>query len=92
MTAAPRVGILPGASLHEELAFFEDAGIPPAEVLLTATSRAARFVDPNAAWGVVEEGHPADLLVVSGDPTVSVRALGQIRHVVKEGWLIERLP
>jgi imidazolonepropionase-like amidohydrolase len=89
---SPIVGIVPGASLHEELRFLEDAGIPSAQVLLMATARAARLVEPEPDFGTIAAGHRADLLVIDGDPTTSVRVLGNIVHVIAQGRLIERHP
>jgi imidazolonepropionase-like amidohydrolase len=87
---SPIVGIVPGASLHEELCFLEDAGIPPAQVLLAATARAAQLVADAPEFGTIAAGQRADLLLVDGDPTTSVRALDRIVHVMARGRFIER--
>jgi imidazolonepropionase-like amidohydrolase len=51
--------------------------------LTAATSTAAELVGVEA--GVVAEGRPADLLLLSGDAGADVRALRDPRVVIKAG-------
>ena len=66
------------------------AGIPPADVLLGATSRAAKFFHPSADYGTIEPGKIADLVVVAGDPLVDIAATSRIMHVLQRGRLVTR--
>ncbi|MBI5947763.1 MAG: amidohydrolase family protein [Chloroflexi bacterium] len=62
----------------------EYAKIPPIDVLKLATSTAAQRLGlPDR--GVLAEGRLADVLVVEGDPTRDLAALGRVRMVFKGG-------
>jgi imidazolonepropionase-like amidohydrolase len=65
-------------------------GIPAEEVLAAATSRATAFLDPSGCFGRVAPGQRADLLLVRGDPTTDITALGDIEAVWLEGVRIAR--
>ena len=85
-------GVFPGAGLHRELHLLTEAGLTPAEALRTATLDAARFLANGAEpeFGVIATGKRADLLLVEGDPTVSLDALAHIRTVIRAGVPLER--
>ena len=81
--------LVPGYSLHRELAALERAGLPRAELLRAATLGAARWLDP-AAPGVLVPGAPADILLLEGDPLSDLGHLRHVRGVVVRGeWLDE---
>jgi imidazolonepropionase-like amidohydrolase len=90
----PQMGVFPGAGLHRELRLLTETGMTPAEAIRAATLDPARFLahggDPE--FGVIAEGKRADLLLVEGDPTIDVRALSDIRAVIKDGMVLERIP
>ena len=52
---------------------------------MSLTSLAAESLGLDDEIGTVAEGYTADLVVVDGDPTADVRALGDVRLVVKDG-------
>jgi imidazolonepropionase-like amidohydrolase len=78
------VGSFPGG-IHDELKLLVDAGVPPAEVLLGATSRAARFLESVPSFGTVEVGKSADLLLVEGNPLEDITATTRIVRVIVRG-------
>jgi imidazolonepropionase-like amidohydrolase len=88
----PQTGVFPGPALHRELALLTEAGLTPADAIRAATLDAARFLAGAAApdRGAVTPGLRADLLVVEGDPTRDVAALGRIRTLVLGGVPLER--
>jgi imidazolonepropionase-like amidohydrolase len=89
--AAGSVGCLPGAATLTEMTFLSKAGIPNVDVLLGATSRAAKWLDgANADFGTIEVGKRADLVLVRGDPLADIEAVGAIDAVVKGGQLLDR--
>src|SRR5262249_49615951 len=59
---APGVYIMPGFSLHDELANFVEAGFKSMEALQAATSNPAKFLGMEADLGSVEPGKLADLV------------------------------
>jgi len=82
--------LYPGESLHEELALFARAGIPPAESLRLATAGAADFLGLGRQVGRVRRGMDADLVLLDADPLADVSALRNISAVVLRGRLIDR--
>ncbi|MEM9301610.1 MAG: amidohydrolase family protein [Pseudomonadota bacterium] len=60
--------VLPGPSIHEELAHFRAAGIPAFGALQAATWHGARMLGREANFGRVVPGLSADLLLLADDP------------------------
>jgi imidazolonepropionase-like amidohydrolase len=69
-----------------------EAGLPPVEALLDATSRAANFIIAKPSFGTIEVGKSADLLLVDGDPLQDISVTQKLVTVMARGHLIERLP
>ena len=88
--AAPGVYIMPGFSLHDELANFVDAGFTPMESLQTATSNPAKFLGMESSLGSIEPGKIADLVVLSANPLDDIRNTQKISAVVVSGRLFDR--
>lgn len=78
-----------GPSLHDELELLVDAGLTPVEALTAATAAPAR-VFGLADRGVIEPGHRADLVLVTGDPATDIRATRAISGVWLGGRHIPR--
>lgn len=87
---APGVYIVPGFSLHDELANFVEAGFTPMESLQTATSNPARFLGREATLGSVEPGKIADLVLLSANPLEDIRNTRKISIVVANGQVFDR--
>lgn len=92
-TDTPQPFVVPGASVHEELANFVAAGLSPEQALAAATREAARFVGQESLWGTVEPGKRADLLLLEANPLVDIAATRRIAGLIAQGrWLdAERL-
>jgi imidazolonepropionase-like amidohydrolase len=88
------MGVFPGAGLHRELRLLAETGMTPAETIRAATLDAARFLAHGGEpeFGIIAEGKRADLLLVEGDPTIDLRSLANIRAVIKDGVVLERVP
>jgi imidazolonepropionase-like amidohydrolase len=80
--------ISPGASLHDELALFVDAGLTPMEALQAATRNPARFLHLEA--GTIEAGKRADLILLNANPLDDIRNTRRIYAVVLDGTLLDR--
>ena len=89
--AAPGVYIMPGFSLHDELANFVEAGFLPMESLQTATSNPAKFLGMEASFGSIEPGKIADLVLLSANPLEDIRNTQKISAVVADGRLFDRV-
>jgi Amidohydrolase family len=87
---APGVYIMPGFSLHDELANFVEAGFTPMEALQTATSNPARFLGTQASAGSIERGKVADLLLLTANPLENIRNSEKIKVVVANGRVFDR--
>jgi len=87
---APGVYIVPGFSLHDELANFVEAGFTPMESLQTATSNPARFLGMEASLGSVEPGKIADLVLLDANPLFDIRNTQRIDAVIVNGRLFDR--
>jgi imidazolonepropionase-like amidohydrolase len=86
-TDTPNPYVVPGASLHQELALFVEAGLSPYVALRAATIDAADFLG-EAHGGRIVVGARADLVMLSANPLADIHALDQIEGVVVRGtWL-----
>ena len=87
---APGVYIMPGFSLHDELANFVEAGFTPMEALQTATSNPAKFLGIESSFGSIETGKTADLVLLSANPLDDIRNTQKINCVLANGRLFDR--
>jgi imidazolonepropionase-like amidohydrolase len=71
--------------LHRELELWVAAGIPVEKVLQVATLGAARIAKADGELGSIEPGKKADLVLVDGNPMVSVSDVRRGRVVFKNG-------
>ncbi|MEQ9308586.1 MAG: amidohydrolase family protein [Balneolaceae bacterium] len=60
--------IIPGFSLHNELAELVKAGLTTQEALMAATITPARYSNLDSDFGSIEEGKIADLLILAKNP------------------------
>ncbi len=88
-TDTPTPWILPGASLHEELQFLRDAGIPNAEVLKIATRNAARALRRDDL-GAIAPGKRADLVILAKNPLDDITNTRSIVAVIAGGAPVAR--
>lgn len=82
---AGSAGIVPGQSLHDELARMVSRGMRPADVLRRATIESARFHGRDNDLGSIEIGKIADLLILDGDPLTDISRTRAIDAVVFRG-------
>lgn len=80
--------VIPGASLHDELELFVEAGLTPVEALRTATTAPARY--RGEPGPLLAPGRRADLVLLAADPTRGLAALRQIEAVILRGRVVER--
>ena len=65
-------------------------GMTPAAVLQAATATAAQALTLDDQVGTLEVGKRADCIVLDADPLADVRALRQVRAVIRDGTLVAR--
>jgi imidazolonepropionase-like amidohydrolase len=80
--------VLPGLSLHQELALLVASGLTPIEALQAATRNPARFLGQSDSRGTVEQGKMADLVLLDANPWQDISNTRKIHAVVLGGKLI----
>jgi imidazolonepropionase-like amidohydrolase len=71
-----------------EMELMAQAGMSPMEIIVAATATAARACNRDADLGTIEVGKIADLVVVRGDPLQDIRAMADVRLVLRSGVVI----
>ncbi|MGE5265687.1 MAG: amidohydrolase family protein, partial [Acidobacteriota bacterium] len=83
-------GVIPGYSVHEEMAILQQAGIAPADVLRSATIVPAQFMGLDKRLGTIAEGKTASMVLVSANPLDDVRNAEKIQGVFLRGRYYNR--
>jgi imidazolonepropionase-like amidohydrolase len=78
-------GILWTEPMAQEFPRMAEFGMSPAEIIKSATSRAADMLDMTGQIGVLAPGAFADVIAVNGDPLRDINALGAVTFVMKDG-------
>ncbi len=83
-------GVIPGFAVHEEMAIWQDAGIPAADVLRSATILPARSMGLDERLGTVAEGKLASLVLTRANPLEDIRNAQQVEAVFLRGKYFDR--
>ena len=78
-----------GSSLHWELEYFVQAGIPPLDVLRIATQEAAEAVGAADELGTLDPGKLADLVLLDANPLDDIKNTQTIWRTIKGGWVFD---
>jgi len=93
---AGNIGTLHGPALHRELELMVQAGLSPAEVLVTATRGGAEVMGRSGELGCLAPGCRADLVVLEDSPLADIRNTTRIGLVMVNGRIVHcdanRLP
>ena len=73
-TDTPNPLMIPGVALHEELRVLEHSGVSRRAALSAATFRPAEYLGTPRAFGVIERGTRADLVLLGANPFDSLSA------------------
>lgn len=76
--------IYPGLSLQQELAALVKTGIPPLGALKSSFVHGPELLDKNA-YGSLEKGKVADILLLNNDPLQQIESLQDIYLTLKSG-------
>ena len=90
---APATMVTQGAGVHDEMALWAEAGVPPLAVLRAATIEPARYLrQAGLADGPsgLAVGAVADLVLLRANPLADVAHARQIEAVVTRGRLLDR--
>jgi len=89
---APQFFNVPGFSVHYEMAMMVAAGLTPYEVLVTGTRNPAAYFGMPEAFGTVQPGRRADLVLLEANPLQDVANVQRRAGVMVRGhWLPEPL-
>jgi imidazolonepropionase-like amidohydrolase len=87
-TDRPKQSDVPMAQVWE-MELMGRAGLAPMEVLQAATANAAQVCQVDDRLGTLEPGKLADLIAMPGDPSSDLRALRDIRFIMKDGQVVK---
>jgi imidazolonepropionase-like amidohydrolase len=82
--------VIPGFSLHQELALFVGAGLTTMEALQAATRNAAEFRGALEREGTITRGKRADMVLLDANPLLDIRNLSRINAVFMGGRVLTR--
>jgi imidazolonepropionase-like amidohydrolase len=68
-----------------EFVFMNEAGMPPMEAIKSGTVTSAALLGKSADLGTIEKGKLADIVAVQGDPLANMKAMLEMRFVMKDG-------
>ena len=80
----------PGQDLASEFRELAAAGLGPLDVLRSATTAPAAYLNRSRDLGAIDVGMKADFLLLDADPLSSVEGLTRIAAVVRSGHVIPR--
>ena len=81
---------LPGFSIHQELAFYQQAGMSNYEVLKTATINPSKTHGFLENLGTIQAGKTANLLLLADNPLENLQALQTPEMVMVKGKVLNR--
>ncbi|HWA94254.1 MAG TPA: amidohydrolase family protein [Terracidiphilus sp.] len=88
-SGAPVMGAMPGISMHTEMEMLVRLGLSPREALAAATNNYALQFGWNEL-GLIAPGRRADILVLDGDPTMSIWNARRISTLIVDGKIVDR--
>lgn len=76
-------------ALWQEMDLMVRYGAPPMEVIAAASRRNAEYINMGDQLGTITPGKLADIIVVDGNPLLSMRDLRHVVAVIKDGKVIK---
>ncbi|MCP5381776.1 MAG: amidohydrolase family protein [Kordiimonadaceae bacterium] len=82
--------VYPALAIHEELGYFQDAGLTTLEALQAATINNAKFMGKLDRLSTLKPGKEADIVVLNSNPLDNIRATQDIYAVINNGAYFDR--
>ncbi len=86
-TDTPFPHLIPGFSVHDELAMYVDAGLRPVEALSAATVVNARVLGIGERVGRLAAGYVADVVAIEGNPLHRIDDISNVHSTIHAGQL-----
>ena len=83
-------GVIPGYAVHEEMQIWQEAGIPPADILRSATIMPVQFMGLGDRLGSISEGKTASMVLIRADPLEDIRNAQLVESVFLRGHYYSR--
>jgi imidazolonepropionase-like amidohydrolase len=87
----PNAVMLPGPSMHEELALLVRAGLTPAEALRAGTLNPALYLGMADSLGTITTGKLADVVLLDANPLDDIRNVARVHAVWRGGRHLSRV-
>jgi hypothetical protein len=78
-------GVLAGFGDQRGVELLVEAGFTPVEAIHIATENGARYLGEENRIGTLAPGKQADLVVIDGDPSMSIADIEKVQIVFREG-------
>jgi enamidase len=78
-------GVVPGFADQRQIELLVEAGFTPLEAIRIGTLNGATFMGRGAHIGSIARGKQADLVVVAGDPSMTIADIRRVETVFKNG-------
>jgi imidazolonepropionase-like amidohydrolase len=85
----PNFGLIPGASLHNELELLTEAGINPLEVIRIATANGAKALGIDNRVGTIESEKQADIIILTSNPIENISNTKGVEAVIVDGRFVD---
>ena len=89
-TDAPIFFLIPGLSLHDEIAMLSEGGLSNLEAIKSATYNPSKYFGMENELGSIKVGQIADLLILTKNPLDNIRNTKEIETVIKNGNILNR--
>ncbi|MEM9304583.1 MAG: amidohydrolase family protein [Pseudomonadota bacterium] len=78
-----------GFVLQRELAYYQEAGIAPLDIIRLATFGSAKVMGVEHEVGQIAPGQRADLILIDGRPDEDIGEIGKVSWVMKAGEAVD---
>ena len=78
-------GVIPGFSNQRQIELLVEAGFSPIEAVTIGTLNGARYLGREKRIGTLTPGKQADIVVLNGNPAVSIADIRKVEIVFREG-------
>lgn len=82
--------VFAGRAVHDEMALWQDAGIPAPDILRAATIVPATFCNLADSHGSIDQGKTANIVLLRKNPLTDIHNAAEIEHVILRGVHYDR--